>query len=275
MQAKQGSRAYSLGQRRLPAARRRSVRRKGEVTGYVHQLAAALKTVAGARRVLAVAALPVVLLAVIVVAFNLPQLKVTQVEIVGGKALDINRVKASLRLDGQNLLAIDAPMIEKMLRQQPAVKAVTVRRQWPNKVIVQVEERRPVAIWQTPEGAFAVDEEGYVISEAQAQGPLPAIVAQEGGLRVGSRVPQGVMGLSKDIISRMPRESGAQPRQFQYSTSLGLAVVTDQGWKAIFGDDRDLDFKMATLAVVLRTAKERKLAFQQIDLRFGERPFLR
>lgn len=275
MQAKQGSRVYSLGQRRLPAARRRSVRRNGEVTGYVRQLAAALKTVAGARRVLAVAALPVVLLAVIVVAFNLPQLKVTQVEIVGGKALDINRAKASLRLDGQNLLAIDAPMIEKMLRQQPAVKAVTVRRQWPNKVIVQVEERRPVAVWQAPEGAFAVDEEGYVISEAQAQGPLPAIVAQEGGLRVGSRVPQGVMGLSKDIISRMPRESGAQPRQFQYSTSLGLAVVTDQGWKAIFGDDRDLDFKMATLAVVLRTAKERKLTFQQIDLRFGERPFLR
>lgn len=274
MHVKEGSRPYSLGQRRLPAPRHRSVRRKGGVSRYLALLFQALAAVAGARRAIAVASLPLILLAAMVAAFNLPLLKIAQVEIVGARTLDVSRARASLRLEGNNILSIDAPMIEKVLRQQPAVKEVSVKRQWPNKVLIQVEERRPIALWQTPGGAFAVDEEGYVLSEA-TPGPLPAIVAQEGGVRVGSRVPRGTLELSRQLFARMEKEVDAPPHQFQYSASQGLSVVTDLGWTAVFGDERDLNFKLATLAAALRVARERKIGFQYVDLRYGERPFLR
>jgi len=275
MHAREGSKPYSLGQRRLPASRHGSVRRKRDAGKVAARLAQLFAAVAATRRTLAVALLPVLLLAGMVMAYNLPMLKISQVEIVGARTLDTGKIRASLRLEGQNLLVVDAPMVEKLVRQNPVVKEVSVRRQWPSRVIVQVEERRPVAFWQTPEGAFAVDEEGYVLSESPAPGPLPAIVAQEGGVRVGGRVPQGILGLSRQLLGRMARETGVQPHKFQYSASQGFSVVTDNGWQALFGDERDLEFKLATLVSVLRVAEERKLGFQQVDLRYGERPFLR
>lgn len=274
MHVKEGSRAYSLGERRLPVSRHRSVRRKRGAGRYFTLLLEILRAIAEARRAIAVASLPVFLLAAMMAAFNLPMLKVAQVEILGAKTLDAGHARTSLRLEGSNILTIDAPMIEKVLRQQPVVKEVSVKRQWPNRVVIQVEERRPFALWQTPEGTFAVDEEGYVLSEA-APGPLPAIASKEGGLRVGSKVPPGILELMKQLLARMAKEVGAQPHQFQYSASQGLSMASDQGWTAIFGDERDLDFKLATLAAALRVAKERKLGFQQVDLRYGERPFLR
>lgn len=275
MHTKEGFRAYSLGQRRIPASRHPSARKKRGDAQWLQRLGLALRAGAGAKRVLAVALLPVILLAAMVSAYNLPLLKVTQVEIVGAKALDVARARAALRLEGKNILGIDAPMVEKVLRQYPAVKEVAVRRQWPNKVVLQVEERRPFAFWQTPEGVFAVDEEGYVLSEATSPGPLPAIAAQEGGVRVGSRVPQEVLGLVRKLAARLAPETGAQPRQFQHSADQGLSVTTDQGWKAVFGDEGDLESKLAILAAVLRVAKERNLGFQYVDLRYGERPYLR
>ncbi|MDP2726628.1 MAG: FtsQ-type POTRA domain-containing protein, partial [Dehalococcoidia bacterium] len=261
--------------RRMSASRRVSAKRKRAFWNYLEQVAQGLQVVAGERRVLAVVLLPILLLAGMFAAYNLSWLQVAQVEIVGAKELDTARAKISLHLEGKNMLTIDTPMIEKVLRQQPVVKDVTVRRQWPNKVVIQVGERRPFAFWQTPEGLFVVDEEGYVLSQSPSPGPLPAIIAQEGGIRVGSRVPQGILGLSRELLTRMQAETGGQPRQFQYSAAQGLSVITSQGWKAVFGDERDLDSKLAILAAVLRAAKERKLEFQYVDLRYGDRPFLR
>lgn len=275
MATKETPRAYSLGQRRSLAPRPAAARRQGVARDRLRRLALAVRILASHTRVLAVALLPLLLLAAIVAAYNLPWLKVTQVDIVGAKTLNTAGIKGALHLEGKNLLAIDAPMVEKILRQQPAVKEVTVRRLWPNRVVIQVEERRPFASWQTPEGVFAVDEEGYVLGQSPGPGPLPAINAQEGGVRIGARVSTEALGLARDLLARLAAQTGAQPRQFQYSAAQGLSVVTDQGWKAVFGDGRDLDSKLAVLAAVLRTAKERKLQFQYVDLRFGERPFLR
>jgi len=56
---------------------------------------------------------------------------------------------------------------------------------------------------------------------------------------------------------------------------LNLRPVGEAATASLFGDERDLEFKLATLVSVLRVAEERKLGFQQVDLRYGERPFLR
>lgn len=274
MPVREGFKAYSLGQRRVPP-RHSSARRKRAAGDPLRHLVLALRALAGERRTLAVASLPLLLLASMLAAYNLPWLQVTQVEIVGARALDAAQARATLRLEGKNILAIDAAMVEKVLRQHPTVREVTLQRQWPNKVVLQVGERRPFALWQTPEGSFSVDEEGYVLTDSPPPGPLPAIAAQEGGVRVGARVPQGVLALARDLAARLPAETGAQPRQFQYSAAQGLSVTTDQGWKAVFGQEGDLESKLAVLAAVLRVAKEKKLGFEYVDLRYGARPYLR
>lgn len=275
MQSKPGIRTYSLGERKLPAPRRSSGKRKRSARNAFRLLSTLAENVVQQRRVLGLGLALLVLLAGVVAAYNLPLLEITKVEIAGAQTLDPAKTRASLRLEGGNMLSVDAQLIEKTLRQQPAVKSVSVRKFWPNKVVVQITERRTAAFWQTPDGTYAVDDEGVVIAESPAPGPLPAIVSGEGGLRVGSRVPQATLVLAKALADKLPRAVGAKPKQFEYSATNGLAVLSDQGWWAIFGDDRDTDFKLSTLSAVLKTARERKINFLEVDLRFGERPFLR
>lgn len=275
MQTKPEARAYSIGQRRIPLPRRSSAKKRRAFGDILRLLTQVFDIIVRERRLIVVVSLPVFVLGAILTAYSFPALNVTQVDIVGAQTLDVPSTRASLHLEGSNILSVDASTIEKILRQQPVVKSVSVRRQWPNKITVQVEERRPAAFWQTPEGIYAVDDVGFVISQSPSPGPLPVINTQEGGVRVGSTVPQGMLGLVRTLASRMPPDFGVKPRQFDYSSAQGLTVLTDQGWKVVFGDDRDTDFKLTALGAVLRTAKERGLAFQFVDLRYGERPYLR
>lgn len=221
------------------------------------------------------ALVPAFLLGAVVAAYNLPALKVAQVQIAGSQKLDVAKIRAALHLEGKNMLTVDVSMVDRVMRQEPIVKSVNVRRQWPDKIIVQVEERRPVAFWQTPDGIYAVDQDGFVLTEAPGPGSLPAITSHDGGVRVGGRVPSGVLGLASDLTTRLPAAVGARPVEFEYSAARGLVVATDKDWNAVFGDERGTDSKLAVLAAVLQTADERELDFREIDLRFGERPFLR
>jgi cell division protein FtsQ len=219
--------------------------------------------------------LPLLLLAALLAIYNLPYLQVSRVEIVGAQNLDIAEIRSSLKLEGKNLLSINSTLIEKTLAQNPIVKSVQVHRRFPDKVILNIEERKPFALWQTREGLFVVDREGVVLGDAIPARPLLTIVAEDSDLRVGSQVPARVMALAQDLAVRLPDEVGITPSEFHYSPSQGLAVVTKAGWRAVFGDERDLSFKLAVLGRLLEKAKEERLELSYIDLRYGYRPYLR
>lgn len=46
-----------------------------------------------------------------------------------------------------NLYLLDAEALEVDLETQPWVRSVTLRKSWPDRLIVVVEEQRPLAFW--------------------------------------------------------------------------------------------------------------------------------
>jgi cell division protein FtsQ len=146
------------------------------------------------QRVLTWAILAVLLLAAVLVAnwFGLPQaayrqfglmtakagFKVEDIALEGTKRLDQMKVY-DVVLDEKEpaILLVDLDRIRSELMNYGWIKEVRVSRQLPNRLLIQITERKPVAVWQHNGKYRLLDDEGKVldaISEAEI-GNMPVV----------------------------------------------------------------------------------------------------
>lgn len=74
---------------------------------------------------------------------------------------------------GGPLVSVDTAGIASRVAALEGVASVEVRRAWPHTVEIEVTERVPVALWQTPAGLYEVDTTG--LSYRRAPDPPPAL----------------------------------------------------------------------------------------------------
>lgn len=92
--------------------------------------------------------------------FAVREIQVKATERVGGKEV----VTAAGLHNGMNIWKIDPVSIEKRIARHPWVRNVVVRREFPRRVVIEVEERRPKAIVAIGK-LFYVDGDGVVFKE--------------------------------------------------------------------------------------------------------------
>jgi cell division protein FtsQ len=73
---------------------------------------------------------------------------------------------------GGPLIAVDTAGVARRVAALEGVASVVVRRAWPHTVEVDVTERVPVALWQSPQGVFVVDGTGLPYRRAPAPPPV-------------------------------------------------------------------------------------------------------
>lgn len=125
-----------------------------------------------------------------------PLFRVAEVEVRGAVRLREHDVLAWAGLDGQvQIWQVDAAEVERRLRRHPLVAGAAVRRDWPNRLVIELLEREPVAYLPYYDRWLAVDAEGMVIDLADA--PPAGVPRLETGappdLRVGQRLPEPVL----------------------------------------------------------------------------------
>jgi cell division protein FtsQ len=79
---------------------------------------------------------------------------------------------------GDPLLSYDPYQIKRNLEEISWIRQATVKRQLPDIIFIQLNERHPVALWQHQQRHYLVDEQGVVISSdnLEAFDKLPIIV---------------------------------------------------------------------------------------------------
>ncbi len=93
-----------------------------------------------------------------------PWLSVSQVRTAGINASHANETLAANRVvAGTPMIMLRPDTVEQALESDPWVRSARVHRQWPNEVIVRVEERVPVAWFQTADGWARRDIEGVAV----------------------------------------------------------------------------------------------------------------
>ncbi len=104
---------------------------------------------------------------------------VHHIDVVGEGRVREARVKAMLGVrPGDYLYDMDIKKAQERIQSLSWVKTAVVRRLWPDRIVVHINERIPYALWQRHREIVVIDQSGAVIKEAKAEdfADLPFVV---------------------------------------------------------------------------------------------------
>lgn len=105
--------------------------------------------------------------------------RVRRVEVIGARYTPVDDVLRRLALDTTQSVWEPLGPLEERVRSHPQVERVSVTRKLPGTIVVELTERRPVALIPSPDGMRAVDERGVQLPLDPSRTPVdvPVILA--------------------------------------------------------------------------------------------------
>jgi len=192
---------------------------------------------------------------------------VASIEIRGLAEADSTEI--SDRIDvtqSSSLLMLDVEKARARIAEIPWVADVTVKKLWPSRIVVALEERTPYALWQDDGRLKVVDKTGTVMSDTlqPRHAGLPLVVGAGAGKRV-----QEAVALMNTVPSLRPRIRAA-------------VLVAERRWNLITVDGIEImlpeDAPEVALARVADLQDAKKLLDRDlvvVDTRIPDRLFVR
>lgn len=121
-----------------------------------------------------------------------PFFRVREVEVEGNRKIPRETLLSLITIEGMpNLFTVRLREIAERVESHPWIDHVKVRKIFPNKILIQVEERKPIAILQLEE-LYYIDQQGVIFSRA--------------GDRDEYNYPF-LTGLTRDVLVKDPAEA--------------------------------------------------------------------
>ena len=175
-------------------------------------------------------------------------LGVREVRVVGADLLSEDQIRAAAEVPMNRPLArVNLDEVGARIRGLPAVDRVTVRRNWPSALLVEVVERVPVAAVPSAGRFTLIDDEGMPYREVeQTPSGLPlARVANPGPADENTRSALVVLAaLSDELREQLVAVSVASTVQIRLELREGRTVI--------WGDDTDSANKSKVVTALLR-----------------------
>lgn len=123
---------------------------------------------------------------------------IQEISVMGLNHVDRDAVLQVLGANGEgSILAFDARSAQSRVQRLPWVRRAKVMRLFPSTLVVDIEERKPLAVWQHESKHFLIDPQGTVITEV-ALLPDPALP-----LLVGAGAPNAAKSFL-DLLNTHP-----------------------------------------------------------------------
>ena len=106
------------------------------------------------RRMLTMIALFAIGIVGVSFALSSSNFQIHQIDIMGTQNSRLVRDIQQMGIQGQNIFLLDAGDLTARIEALPMVDSVSVSKQLPNLVVINVVERTPVILWQTQHGTF-------------------------------------------------------------------------------------------------------------------------
>ncbi|MEO6054491.1 MAG: FtsQ-type POTRA domain-containing protein, partial [Chthoniobacterales bacterium] len=179
--------------------------------------------------------------------------------------------------EGVNIFSINLANAEANLNKDPRVSSVHIERTLPDKVEIQITQRRPVA-WISmgsdtfsPENAYLVGMDG-ILMKPKTTAPeylsLPVIKGMEvESLREGERPNLPILLSALELIEKNNMAPGSilKIRTMDVSKKYCMEVMNDQNALLTFGL-ADIDGQLARLNLLLTHCRETNRQIESINL---------
>ena len=209
-----------------------------------------------------------------------PMLRVQSVRVTGAEAVSAGAVARAADLGGRSQFSFDSDEAAgRVVAALPAVKAASVRREWPQGVVVAVTEHAGWAWWQSGGRRVAIDADGVVIPAGRPPAPDAVTIHEVGAVRPlepWSATDRGAAATVAQIVTdARSQRLGLVPERFEFHPDRGLVVRVADGPDVVFGDWRNYAFKVAAWGALLNRIERERLEVSEIDLRFGRQLVMR
>lgn len=232
-----------------------------------------------------------------------PAFRVEQVNVVGAHSDALAQQIQQMGMQGQNIFSVDVTGLTGRIDALPQVATANLQKQWPNQLVVTVQQRIPALLWQTSYGTFSVDGQGVVIAPASTTPSANQLMtvkdlatynkvgkAAARHIQPGDRLNGADIAFAAQVFRTLPALTGIRTFTLLYdgtafatlnreqgdTASAGAFVVESQtGWVAYLGGSDDanpLYNRLVELQQILALAQQQHLNLATVDVRYGLRP---
>jgi len=209
-----------------------------------------------------------VLIVAVVVAFyllcNSSFFETDQIEWTSLNYLRPHQLDAFLEFSPINVWRLDSRELKAALLEHPWIVSANVRWRWPNRIIVDVVERKPIAQLSSSQSWFLLDGEGRLLP--------PPVGTLDGSLIVVTNInvesTEQLVSTAR-LISSIPDNLMGYLAEWNWDKR---AFITDAGTEVLIGTSVDLEQKFLLLERILADLAQRGEHATRIDLRIANNP---
>ncbi|MDR2183209.1 MAG: FtsQ-type POTRA domain-containing protein [Clostridiales bacterium] len=185
-----------------------------------------------------------------------PLFEIRQIEVVGNSTIATEDILGRAQLEtGQNMLAFSANVVRAQINQLPFVSQVDVVREFPDRVIITVRERVPVANIRVAHSAtyLLIDDGGMVLESGSTSAPaLPVAIGVDfANFAVGEYLEVENDLVFRDMLRlyRLFTRYDFFPKTVDMSNPADIVFYTDN-LSIFFGSMSDMDRKIQYISAI-------------------------
>ena len=196
---------------------------------------------------------------------------VQSVTITGNNFVTMEELSPYLqRVKGNNIFKLDIADMANRLRNNPWIKDVSVRRELPSSIAINIVERTPAVYINSKNGLYLSDEEGILLGEKGVSSfGLPVVygISLEGtgtGKKTNSEALFSAIRIKKELSSIPWIELPLTGIEVDGRSDITLHM---RGYRIKLGHDRYKD-KLRRFNEIARDLNGKGIPYKEVDLRF-------
>jgi len=193
-------------------------------------------------------------------------LAVETIDVSGATTVQAADIRTRSGIDiGEPLVRLDLAAAERRIAALAVVRSVSVTRQWPNGVLISLQERVAIAVVKIGDQLRGMDADGVVFRAYKKAPPdLPRVETEIGTTSAALRE-------AAKVISALPEDLTLIVDHVQVTTIDQISLVLKDGREVVWGSAEESEKKAEVLETLLATVQDA----QVYDVSVSSRPTTR
>lgn len=202
--------------------------------------------------------------------------RVTEIRVVGNKNIsDQKIIEGSEIMRNESLFMLRSSKISSRLKKINWIESVKTVRDWPDTVILEINERQPIAYVETDKGSYLIDKKSFVVDKKINYQQNQHLAKVDGLTLENIKIGQHIKNRALDNALAAHRSLVEELNLDIYSitaNSVDELYFIVQGIEIIYGEAVKTDLKNKVIKTMLKNKKEN---ISTIDVRIPDKPVVR
>jgi hypothetical protein len=200
---------------------------------------------------------------------------VSEADVVGAKMLTADQVRSIAQVDRESVFSVDPGAGAAHFSSIAEVARARVRVKWPNKVEIDVTERKPAVAWDDDGRKWWISDAGVAFLDHGDWPDLITVVSDQPVLNISDDplakvIPDKILVAANVLSAQLPKGT-----TLRYDPVYGLGFDDPHGWTAYFGVDGDMLMKMRLYRALAAQLAEKGIQASMVSVKDPRTPYYR